>query len=447
MYRWLPARVKTIGLGGTKFEVLGGACLDQASVTSATLLLVSALLGAGPTRVTLVVGGDVIPHDPVKATARDHARANEANQSQNHDGWDHVFGPVAGVLRSADLAFVNLETPLSEGEPLHGSQMVFSAPLSMAQALAAAGVDVVSTANNHARDQNLAGVVETLSLLQQAGLAATGTGATMQEAWRPVVLERGGVRVGFLAITRWLNNIENKGPHKPYVDVVKYPTDPLKGAVGIPFALFQVKEAAAACDFLVVSVHWGEEYATAPRNDDRRFAARLLEAGAGAVVGGHPHVLQPIVRQKTKSGREGVILYSMGNLVSNQGFGFEADWRDSMLARLTLLRGDDGAVTLGPVEALPLWTENRRSKKDGKVVSNIQPVLIDDEVTAITERLAELAGRADEATEKEAKALRKRLALTKRRRALIARTIGPEFLPPAQVETKAAAVAQGAAPR
>ena len=414
-------------------------------MSASCLLLLPALLGAGPTHITLVVGGDVIPHDPVKATARDHARANEDHQSQNHVGWDHVFGPVAGVLRSADLAFVNLETPIIQGRGLHGSEMVFSAPPSMAEALATAGVDVVSTANNHARDQSLAGIVETLGHLKAAGLASTGTGATMAEAWRPAVLERGGVRVGFLAITRWLNNIENKGPKRPYVAMVKYPTDPLQGAVGIPYALEQVKEAAAACDFLVVSVHWGEEYATGPRNDDRRFAARLLEAGAGAVVGGHPHVLQPIARQTTASGRVGVILYSMGNLVSNQGFGFEADWRDSMLARLTLVRGEDGGVTLGAVEALPLWTENRRSRKDGKVKSNIQPVLIDDEVSAISERLVELAGRSDAESDREARALRKRLALTQRRRALIAKTIGAEFLPPPQpaaTAAKAATVAQ-----
>ncbi|MHB8876512.1 MAG: CapA family protein [Myxococcaceae bacterium] len=415
----------------------------------AFLLAIPALLGAAPERLTLVVGGDVIPHTAVKATAQDHARAGPGGESQNHEGWDHVFGPLAEVLRSADLAFVNLESPLAASRTARAGGMTFSAPPAMAGALATAGVDVVSVANNHSRDQRAGGIVGTLAHLDASAIASTGAGETMEAAFRPAILERKGVRVGFLALTRWLNGFENQGPGRPYVFVVRYSTDPVKGAVSEAYALERVREAASLCDFLVVSIHWGKEYSAQPRRDDRRFARRLVDAGAGAVVGSHPHVLQPIERHASPDGREGVILYSLGNLVSGQspgdmgrpGASDQAARRDSMLGLLTLGRTEGGAVRLERVEVLPLWTENRPRRLDGKRRSNVQPVLIDRELFAIGERLSQLAGRADPSSAREALTLRRRLALTRSRRALICGLLGAGYLPPGPELAQATALA------
>ncbi|HYH97633.1 CapA family protein, partial [Hyalangium sp.] len=172
------------------------------------LLLLTPLLcattPAASSRVELVFGGDVIPHGAVKQVAQEHARTapaeqeSEAPRSLNNDGWDHVFGPIADVLRSADVAVVNLETPVTDNKKAVARELLFNAPSAMVRALAAAGVKVVSTGNNHARDQHLKGMVETLRHLDDAGIQHVGTGASREAAWEPVVMEVKGVRLGFL---------------------------------------------------------------------------------------------------------------------------------------------------------------------------------------------------------------------------------------------------------
>src|SRR5262249_49882316 len=157
----------------------------------------------------------VIPHGDVQQAAEAHARAAPAGQegtpsgSLNNDGWDQIFGPIADVLRTADLAVVNLETPVTDNPKAVTKQLLFNAPSSMVRALAAAGVKLVSTGNNHARDQHLEGILETLRHLDEAGIQHVGTGASLEAAWEPVVLEVKGVRFGFLSFTRVLNGFSN----------------------------------------------------------------------------------------------------------------------------------------------------------------------------------------------------------------------------------------------
>jgi poly-gamma-glutamate capsule biosynthesis protein CapA/YwtB (metallophosphatase superfamily) len=422
--------------------------MEHYTVAPVSILVALALLAAPEAppeqRVEIIFGGDVIPHDAVKQTAKDHDRGD-----LNHAGWDHVFGPIADQLRSADVAFVNLETPIvSTHKPLY-AETTFSAPPVMAQSLAAAGVDVVSFANNHARDQGPEGVIETVRHLEAAHLAVAGAGRNMAAAWKPAIVERRGVKVGFIAVTRWLNDYANPGPRAPYVDVVRYAYDALPNTVSSRYALKQIKKAAAQCDVLVVSVHWGDEYTLGPRQGDREFAYAALEAGAAVVVGHHPHVLQPAEGYTTTDGRSTLVLYSMGNLVSNQSAdyrpgGDESDGnrRDSMLARVTVVRRS-GKAEVEKVSILPMWIENRRvaatpdSKK--KELADIQPVLIDRELEAIDERLNELEARKDPAVENEIEVLLARRVQTARRRELIGRVIAEEYLGPAPERSSPAA--------
>ena len=204
---------------------------------------------------------------------------------------------MSDVSTSADFGFVNLETPVAPAHS-HGSKpFMFDAPIALLDALKASGIKIVSFANNHVMDQGWAGFAETREHLRERGTALCRLrrhGAS--RAWQPVIIEANGIKVGWLGMTRWLNG--NRNPDKddqPHVNFFPYPGES-GGAPGMDEAgvLDAVKAARAQCDLLVVSIHWGIEYAPAPRPEDVEIAHKMLEAGATVIVGHHPHVLQPV---------------------------------------------------------------------------------------------------------------------------------------------------------
>jgi poly-gamma-glutamate synthesis protein (capsule biosynthesis protein) len=172
--------------------------------------------------------------------------------------------------------------------------------------------------------------------------------------------------------------------------------------------LAAVKSARAQCDFLVVSIHWGIEYAPAPRPEDVDMAHKMLEAGASVIVGHHPHVLQPVETYTTQDARNTVIFYSLGNFLSNQSRTYvdglmpdkDGDPRDEMIAEFSAVRKDYGPagirVELGHVGILPVWGENNRNDiAAGRTkTAIIRPILMDREIPRLQARLDELNKRA-----------------------------------------------------
>jgi poly-gamma-glutamate synthesis protein (capsule biosynthesis protein) len=413
-------------------------------VFASALLLVPLLCVAPPDRVELIFGGDVIPHGEVKEAAADHTRTSVdgagSTRTLNNEGWDHVFGPIAGVLRTADVAMVNLETPVSGDPRAPTGPLIFDAPPAMMRALASSGVDVVSIANNHAFDQRRAGIPSTWKQLAEAGLRGVGSGPSEAAAWEPLFIEKHGMRIGFLSFTRFLNGAHNPGEPdvSPQVAYVPYNAK-VSGTWLAPEAAVElVRAAARRCDALIVAIHWGTEYSHTPHPEDRKLARALLEAGALAIVGHHPHVLQPIEPYRTRAGRDTLVAFSLGNLIANQGRYYSGPQseesgkkRDSVLLRLSLERSGLGApVSLAGLSVLPVWIENNHYVTLGqsKVPRHIQPVLLDEELRAIHERLLELAARTatpPREVSEERTTLERRLDMARRRRERILRVVLP----------------------
>lgn len=237
----------------------------------------------------LVLGGDVMLSRYVARLAL----------SKRDPAWP--FREIAPFLAQADIAFVNLESPFSDRGRRADKGMVFKAEPEMIRGLRLAGVDVVSTANNHARDCGGYGVAFTLDWLERNGIRAAGTGRTEAEARRGAVVERHGVRFGFLAYTYDQSN----GNH---------PTaDPRVAMMDIDRMREDVAALARRAGVIVVSMHGGDEYKPQPNRQQVAFARAAIDAGARIVAGHHPHVIQPVERY-----RDGVIFYSLGNLVFDQ---------------------------------------------------------------------------------------------------------------------------------
>jgi poly-gamma-glutamate synthesis protein (capsule biosynthesis protein) len=396
-------------------------------------------------QVSFAVAGDVIPHEPVRAAA---AAAGDGEQ-----GWEQLLSEVADVFHGADFGFVNLETPVAPEHTRGSKAFQFEAPVALPEALKASGINIISFANNHVMDQGWAGFAESREHLKEAGLLFAGTSDNVTTAWQPVITEANGIKVGWLGMTRWLNG--NRNPDKgdePHVNFFPYPGES-GGAPGADETqvLAAVKAALAQCDLLVISVHWGIEYATAPRPEDVDIAHKMLDAGASVIVGAHPHVLQPIETYRTQDGRDTVIFYSLGNFLSNQSRSYvdglnpdsNGDPRDEMIGLFSAVRKDYGPagirVELGHVGMLPVWEDNNRNEmatgREKKPL--IRPILMDREIPILQARLDELnkvAGQSQPGSaltaeqKKEFIEVTKRLKLlTDRRTQILART-GDEYV-------------------
>ncbi len=208
---------------------------------------------------------------------------------------------VAPLFMGADIAFANLEAPFSDrGKPVEQG-MVFKAEPDMVAGLELAGIDVVSTANNHARDCGGYGIEFTLDWLEKHGIAAAGTGRSADAAHAGAVIERNGIKFGFLGYTYDQSN----GNH---TDV-----DERVSVLNIGQMRQDVAAILKRADVAIVSMHAGIEYAPRPNQQQVAFARAAIDAGARAVAGHHPHVVQPWERYGN-----GVIFYSLGNLVFDQ---------------------------------------------------------------------------------------------------------------------------------
>jgi len=207
---------------------------------------------------------------------------------------------VAPLFHAADLAVANMEGVLMRTDPQYAEKRLnLWAPWASGQIFHPAGIDLVSTANNHAFDGRDAGVLETLAHLRKTGVAVMGTGRTAAEARRPYVLRRAGTCLAVLPATTKVN-LRGRGE----AHVAFYPEDQEDRL------LARVRRARNRCPFVAVYIHWGVEKAHYPRPRIRRLAHALVDAGANLVVGHHPHVLEGVQWRGNA-----LIAYSLGNLV------------------------------------------------------------------------------------------------------------------------------------
>ncbi len=260
------------------------------------------------------------------------------------------FRGMAELLDSSDFNFGNLESPFAPPAPetapggpgavdelewdgvIGGKSLVFAAPNKTLGALARFNFQVLSMANNHAMDQVEAGLLHTVDRLAAEGIRVVGAGANLEEAWRAQVIERQGRRIAFLAVSyaSWNFGADDRNEYVARIEDL----DRLRA---------RVSGLKSQADFVVVAMHAGNEYTSQPTPAQVNFAHAAIDAGAGLVVGSHPHWLQPCEQY-----RGGLIFYSLGNFV------FDLDSsravRQGAAVKLYLAADDVGWAEVIPVE-------------------------------------------------------------------------------------------------
>lgn len=272
-----------------------------------------------PDTATLIFFGDAMQHQ------MQFDRAKELGTATNPYNYDDCFTLLTPALKDADYAVVNLEMPLGGG-PNYSGYPMFSAPDSYAVALKNAGFDMFLTSNNHCLDRRDQGLRRTLDVLDSLKVDHIGTyrNAAERQKLVPFIKEINGMKVGFLNYTYGTNGLSAKeGAEIAYID-----TDKIKQEIAAT--------RKAGAEIIVALPHWGVEYVLNENKRQQELADLFIKEGVDLVIGGHPHVVQPMkVVTDSATGRRSLVVYSLGNMISNMT---KANTRGGVLARVVIER-------------------------------------------------------------------------------------------------------------
>ena len=278
--------------------------------------------------VSILFLGDIMQHDAQLRSA--HIYGTDTLLSSSYD-YSSYFRHIRKMTDAADFTVANMEFCL--GGPPYTGYPSFSAPESLAEEAAESGVSLFLCANNHICDRGRRGLLSSLEKYEAIGVPFTGIyrDSMDEAAANPYIADISGIRVAFINITYGTNGVRVPPP----LVVNKMEEDAVRRAIG--------KAQEAGADIIIALPHWGPEYITEPSDEQREWAGKLLEWGADAVIGSHPHVVQPV---------EFPVVYSLGNYISNMKL---RNTELGLAFRLDIAVTFWGLAFLAGGEAIPLW--------------------------------------------------------------------------------------------
>ena len=329
---------------------------------------------------TVLSTGDMLMHIGV---------INSGKQEDGSYNFDSIFRYVKSYTQAADFSVANLETTLCGTDNGYGysGNPRFNCPDAIVDSLKDAGFDLLLTANNHAADTDLVGYKRTLNTVRDKGLDTLGTYLSADERkW--TIEEVNGIKIGMVCYT-YSEGFSQKGyPVLNYHEVAEngilnyFTYDKLpEFYTQLQGYLDEMK--AAGAETTMVYLHWGDEYkwktGEGPNTNQTAMAQKLCDMGVDVIVGGHPHVVQPVdlLTSSVDAGHKTVVLYSMGNAVSNQRIKeMESEptghTEDGVLFCVTFSKYSDGSVYVDSAELIPTWVN--LNSNSGSTEYNILPL-------------------------------------------------------------------------
>ncbi|MED3551930.1 CapA family protein [Cytobacillus praedii] len=247
--------------------------------------------------ITLAAIGDILIHDWVY---------NDAKTSAGYN-FIPMFQHIKQTLQQPDLLLANQETILGGKEIGISSYPLFNSPQEVGDALKDAGIDIVSTANNHSLDKGEKGLVTSLHYLDTISLPHVGTYRNAEEKQQLKILSTKGIQVAYLSYTYGTNGIPVPKGKEFLVNLIDRKS--MKE---------EITRAKKEADIIVMSIHWGNEYQRYPSAEQKELAQFLTDEGVDIIFGHHPHVLQPMEWRMAADGHQTLVVYSLGNFISGQ---------------------------------------------------------------------------------------------------------------------------------
>ncbi|RQD78522.1 MAG: CapA family protein, partial [Candidatus Syntrophonatronum acetioxidans] len=291
------------------------------------------------------------------------------------------FEFIKPYLEKSHLALANLETTFGGRERGYSGYPLFNTPDALASGLKFAGFDVISTANNHSLDTGREGLVRTLRVLEEENLPAAGTRSTPEEKGY-VIKNIEGIKVGISAYTyetpryqgrRTINGIALSPELEKLIDSFGYETLE-EDLQDMKKRVERKKEEGA--ELIIFYLHWGEEYQREPNSYQEKIARELSTYGVDIIFGSHPHVLQPVEFVEGEGGHQTLVVYSMGNFISNQRYEHLGTryTEDGIIVNVTVKKDFlENQVFIEEVSYIPTWVH--RYDRGGRWVYEILPLV------------------------------------------------------------------------
>ncbi len=297
------------------------------------------------TTINLTAIGDIMCHGPNYKAAY--------NSSTNTYDFSPFFKNISNYTSNADITIGNLETTFAGQARGYSGYPTFNSPSELGQAIKDIGVDVLGTANNHCMDKGYSGLEATLNTLDEMGLSHMGTSRSEDEQNTILVKDVKGINIAFLSFTYGTNGITIPKDKSYSVNLINK-----------ELILKQINSAKNLnVDVICVNMHWGIEYQTAPNAEQKELADFLFDNGVDIILGSHPHVLQPMEKRTITladgSTKDGFVIYSLGNFISNQS---DINTQDTIILNLQITKsGKDCKISIDSVNYVPVYCYNKGS--------------------------------------------------------------------------------------
>ncbi|NLY09987.1 MAG: CapA family protein [Tissierellia bacterium] len=332
---------------------------------------------------TILFAGDIIYHLPIVRSCYD-SNLGDYN-------FEPPFSAIKPMVESADIAVVNFETAINPDKGPSGFPL-FNTPESALVALKNVGFDVINTSHNHTLDQGEKGMINVLDSCKKNELINVGTQYEGEPRTRVVPLD--DYKIGLFSYTYGLNGNEHLmsiDKRDAMINVIRRDN--------IEADIVSLKEEGV--DFIIGIMHWGSEYMEKPNESQQELGRAMIDMGADAIIGSHPHVVQFAEYYKTEEA-SGPIIYSIGNFLSNQYASTMGNVRseDGLVVKLTL-QPENKTLKLKHMSFHPTWVH--RSEAGYKIIPLKEYFEGAIEHPGIDERIATHMKLSQEATEEKVK--------------------------------------------
>ena len=260
--------------------------------------------------------------------------------------FSYVYDDIRSYTEASDITISSLETTFAGEDRGYSNYPTFNTPDSLATALKGIGIDIISTAGNHALDYGYSGLCRSIDVLNNAGLSHLGTYKSAEEQEQILIKDVKGVKIAFINYTYGTNGIPVPSGKEYCVNLIDKEL--------IKKQIAQAKEAKV--DMIVACMHWGTEYRTTANSEQKELADFLFKNGVDVIIGNHPHVLEPM-EKRTVTLDDGTIkdcfvVYALGNFTADQR---EEITRDSAILNLTITKNSDGKISIDKVNYVPIY--------------------------------------------------------------------------------------------